>query len=149
MKIRIIICLFIALCTPKMQAQDFFLIEQKKDTANNICIEIFSDFPSEISGCSCFFSKSYEDLKSDRYIFINDFAALAFVKIEGEIIRFELQNYDEIKNIYHYTHGKDIMKVEVIKKETNEDMEVVMQGIITINTAKGYVKQEFIGQCGC
>jgi hypothetical protein len=41
------------------------------------------------------------------------------------------------------------MKVEIIKKTTNEDEIVVIEGLITIDTLKGDVKQKFIGECGC
>ncbi|HOF16813.1 MAG TPA: hypothetical protein PLF32_08365 [Bacteroidales bacterium] len=145
--VEVIIFVVSALCS--IQAQDVFIKKQKHDTTKKIHLESFSDLPDEIDGCSCYFSISQEDLESERYIFVNDFAALAFVKIEGKLIRFELQNHDEKRNIYYYIHNDDTMKVEIIKKITNKDEAVVIQGLITISTVKGCIKQKFTGECGC
>jgi hypothetical protein len=39
------------------------------------------NFPNEIDGCSCCFSKTQEEYKKKMYVFVNDFAVFAFVKI--------------------------------------------------------------------
>ena len=147
--VRGIVVVFSVLYNIQIQAQDVLIKEQKNDTTNKIHLDPFSGFPDEIDGCSCYFSISQEDLKKGIYIYVNDFAALAFVKIEGKLIRFELQNHDENRNIYYYIHNDDKMKVEIIKKTTNKDEIVVIEGLITIETVKGCVKQKFIGECGC
>lgn len=147
--IKIIIIVISVLYNIRIQAQEVFYNEIRSDSAKTIQLEPFSDFPNEIDGCSCCFSKSQEEYKKKMYVFVNDFAVLAFVKIDGKLIRFELQNHDENRNIYYYIHNDDKMKVEIIKKTTNEDEIVVIEGLITIDTLKGNVKQKFIGECGC
>lgn len=147
--IKIIIIVFSVLYNNQIQAQEVLNNENRRDSAKTIQLESFSDFLNEIDGCSCCFSKSQEEYKKKMYVFVNDFAVLAFVKIDGKLIRFELQNHDENSNIYYYIHNDDKMKVEIIKKTTNEDEIVVIEGLITIDTLKGDVKQKFIGECGC
>lgn len=133
----------------QIQAQDIVRSEQKIDNANEIHLEPFSDFPNEIDGCSCYFSISQADLKKGLYILVNDFANLAFVKIEGKIIRFELLNHDVNSNIYHYIYHDFKMEVEIIERKKVADEIVLIKGMITL-TAKGKeAKQKFIGECGC
>ena len=116
--IKIIIIVFSVLYNNQIQAQEVLNNENRRDSAKTIQLESFSDFPNEIDGCSCCFSKSQEEYKKKMYVFVNDFAVLAFVKIDGKLIRFELQNHDENSNIYYYIHNDDKMKVEIIKKTT-------------------------------
>jgi hypothetical protein len=143
--VTLIVVVLSVLFNIQIQAQDALI----KDNKNKIHLDSFSGFPDEIDGCSCYFSISQDDLKNGIYIFVNDFASLAFVKIDGELIRFELQKYDENQNIYYYTHNNDKMKVEIIKSTTNKDEIAEIEGLITIETVKGNIKQEFIGECGC
>ena len=139
-----IIILLSILYSVQLHAQDT-LLEKK------IQLEAFSSFPNEIDGCSCYFSISQEKLKKEEYIFVNDFASLAFVKMEGKLIQFELQNHDKKHKIYYYVHDDYKMKVEIkmIKKKKTEYETVVVKGIITIESKKGQTKQAFIGDCGC
>ena len=147
--VRVIVIVLSVLYNIEIQAQDVLIKGQKNDSTNKIRLESFSGFPDEIDGCSCYFSKSQEDLKKGMYIFVSDFAVLAFVKIEGILIRFELQKYDEDRNIYYYIHNDYKMKVEIIKNTTNKDEIAIIEGFITIETVKGCIKQKFIGECGC
>lgn len=143
---RIVFVLFF-LSNFQIYAQGIERKEIKIDTLNQINLESFSDFPDEIDGCSCYFSISQANLKNGIYIFVNDFASFAFVKIKGKLFRFELQTHDE--NSYIYTYNNDRMEVEITKRETISDEVSLIEGLITINTAKGSVKQKFVGECGC
>lgn len=147
--IKRIVFVLVFLSNFQMYAQGIERKEIKIDTLNQINLESFSDFPDEIDGCSCYFSSSQANLKNGMYIFVNDFASFAFVKIEGNLLRFELQNHNENSNIYIYNHDNDKMKVEITKRETISDEVSLVEGLITINTAKGSVKQKFVGECGC
>ena len=144
--VKIIIIFFSFLDHLQLQAQNTVI---KENNTHKIKLETFSSFPNEIDGCSCYFSISQEDLKGKMYIFVNDFASLAFVKIAGKLIQFELQEHDEKHNIYYYIHDDYKMKVEIIKKTAIADELVVVDGIITIDSKKGQAKQKFIGECGC
>lgn len=138
--IKCIIISCFLLCNFQIQAQ-------KVDTTKEIHLESFSDFPEEIDGCSCYFSISKDELKNRNYIFINDFGNIAFIKIDGNLIRFELTNHDN--DIYIYNYNDYTMKVEIIKRKFIDSELELEKGIITIDTPKGELKQKFIGECGC
>lgn len=138
--IKSIIISCILLCNFQIQAQ-------KVDSSKEIYLESFSDFPEEIDGGSCYFSKSKDELKNHNYIFVNNFGNVAFIKIDGNLMRFEMtSNYDDI---YIYKYKDYTMKVEIIKRKYIESELVLEKGIITVNTPKGIIKQKFIGECGC
>jgi hypothetical protein len=117
--------------------------------STTIYLESFTDIPQEIEGCACYFFISQEDREKLQYIFVNDWALLAFVKINGQIVKFEQQEYDEKNRVYFYIHHTDKMKVEITKNIAEDYESVVVEGIITIETEKGHLQQKFIGDCGC
>lgn len=51
------------------------------------------EFPDEIDGCSCYFSKDSSDFKNHKYLYIdNYYSGTAFVKINNEIIKIDLED---------------------------------------------------------
>ncbi|MBQ5532023.1 MAG: hypothetical protein IIU04_00585 [Bacteroidales bacterium] len=70
-----------ALGMANAHAQEAVGKKQGHDSIHVIQMSSFTDIPDEIDGCACYFSVSQEDLKNGVYIFVNDFASLAFVKI--------------------------------------------------------------------
>src|SRR6476469_6868269 len=58
----------------------------------NISIETFSDFPNEIDGCSCYFSNNESEFKQKKYIYVNNYANLSFMKVNGKMLRFSLSS---------------------------------------------------------
>lgn len=132
----IIISCFL-LCNFQIQAQ-------KADTTKEIHLESFSDFPEEIDGCSCYFSISKNEFKKRNYIFVDDFGDIAFIKIDGKLMRFELtSNYDDT---YIYKYKDYTLKLEILKRKFIESELELEKGIITVNTPKGIIKQKFIGE---
>jgi hypothetical protein len=117
--------------------------------STDIYLETFTDIPQEIDGCACYFFASQENREKSEYIFVNDWALLAFVKINGQLVKFELQEYDEKRMIYYYTHHTDKMRVEITKKIEENYESVVVEGVIRIDTEKWHLQQKFIGDCGC
>ena len=128
--------LFLAFQTYALKAQDVHL-------------ESFMDIPEEIDGCSCAFSGSRDELAKGEYVFVNDFASMAFVKVDGELKRFELQSHDEVSNTYHYLYRENTMEVRITNRITCEDGSELMEGTITIRMENGTVKQKFVGRCAC
>ncbi|MFV0598901.1 MAG: hypothetical protein ACK5M0_04160 [Bacteroidales bacterium] len=134
----IIICFL--LCNFQIQAQ-------KVESTKEIHLESFSDFPEESDGCcSCYFSISKNELTNHNYIFY-DIDDVAFIKIDGNFIRFELINYKD--DIYIYKNKDYTLKLEILKRKFIESELELEKGIITVHTPKGTVKQKFIGECGC
>ena len=63
--------------------------EVLRNTAGILKLETF-DFPNDIEGCSCYFSKSKEDFDSEKYIYADDYGKKAVIKIDGKFISFPL-----------------------------------------------------------
>ena len=53
-----------------------------------INIETFTIIPKDIDGAGCEFFLSSSDKKKSNYIFVNDFADLAYMRINGKIEKF-------------------------------------------------------------
>ncbi|MCL2131807.1 MAG: hypothetical protein FWH36_05070 [Lentimicrobiaceae bacterium] len=146
--------LFFISCAGNNRQDDGVLSEQKleiihEDTLFNICIDKFTVIPDEIDGCGCYFFISKEDEKSEQYIYVNNFAHLAFMMINGEMVEFELSEHNENNDIYLYKHKNIKLKVEITKKEFDEYEISNVEGVITIETEKNIKKQSFVGNCGC
>ena len=144
-----IVVLFGTMGIVQIQAQEIVGKSLSCDTVCTIQITSFTDIPEEIDGCACTFSVSWEELKKRSYILVNDFASLAFVKVGGELKRFELQSYNEEDHTYYYLCKEDTMKVKILNKIICEDESVLIEGIITIITKNGIIKQKYIGTCDC
>ena len=123
--------------------------EVKRIEDSAIGLERFSVVPNEIDGCGCSFFSSEVDKKDNKYICVNDFADLAFVKLNGVMVRFELTEHKDSSNIYLYRSEEHALKIEIIKKEPADYETSNIEGVITISSKKGINKQKFIGTCGC
>lgn len=126
---------------------------QTKKQETKIEFEIFSDIPSAIDGCACVFSKNENDYNSKKYIFVNDFAKYAFVKINGKLEEFELVNNSEGKgeNAYYvYMKGEIVLRIEITKKLPDGDESSKLIGKMILTNSNGLkTVVEFFGTCGC
>ena len=101
----IFILLFMISCSNSKEKK-FNNIQQ--DTISNIVqsaekqtitIETFSTFPPEIDGCSCCFSNNATEFKKGEYIYMNDFAQISFMKINGVQTKFTLTDFQNIDSL--------------------------------------------------
>jgi hypothetical protein len=123
--------------------------EVKSIEADSVNLETFSVIPNEIDGCGCSFYLSENDKKDNKYICVNDFANLAFVKLKGEMVKLELTEHKDSSSIYLYKSKEYTLKIEVLKKEPSEYEASNIEGVITISSKEGIKKQKFVGTCGC
>jgi hypothetical protein len=123
--------------------------EVKSIDIDSVSFETFSVIPKEIDGCGCNFYSSENDKNNNKYICVNDFANLAFVKLKGAMVKLELTEHKDGSNIYLYKSKEHTLKIEVIKKEPSEYEASNIEGVITISSKEGTKKQSFIGTCGC
>lgn len=112
-------------------------------------LDSFVKIPDEIDGCGCYFYLSTEDEQSRRFIFVNDFANVAFVSINRNIEKFELKKHDEKSNLYWYSNGVFDLKVAITKKTTKEYETTYMEGEISLSKGSRTVSKFFTGTCGC
>ena len=155
----IFILLFMISCSNSKEKK-FNNIQQ--DTISNIVqsaekqtitIDTFSTFPPEIDGCSCCFSNNATEFKKGEYIYMNDFAQISFMKINGVLTKFTLtdfQNIDSLNIKAKYKNDNYELIIET-KDENQKDSETTIKtGTIKLTNKKGaIVSRRFYGECGC
>ena len=130
-----------------------FLMSSCKN--DEIKIGAFNEFPSEIDGCSCYFSANQKEFKQKKYIYVDDYLDNAYLIINGKKIKFKSIKASVSAN------GKD---VHWIKKFKSNDYQITVEtfqtgeidetsqekGTITIKSTDGnQVVKTFVGECGC
>lgn len=155
----IFILLFMISCSNSKEKK-FNNIQQ--DTISNVVqsaekqtikIETFSTFPTEIDGCSCCFSNNVTEFKKGEYIYMNDFAQISFMKIDGVLTKFTLtdfQNIDSLNIKAKYKSDNYELIIES-KDENQKDSETTIKtGTIKLTNKKGaIVSRRFYGECSC
>lgn len=110
------------------------------------------DFPEEINGCSCYFSRNKEDFQAGKYIFADDMGKSTYLKINGKMITIPKTD-DHIDPENFSKHIKDSQFDITLKgKKANGDQEaLIIEGIITVKdrTSGAVYKSPFYGECGC
>jgi hypothetical protein len=118
-----------------------------------IVLESFTEYPPEIDGCSCTFASDSAAYSQDKHIYVNDFAATAFVKINGKLILCEqisYENKDNLGIVAKYKAGNYRMTVTTKDSRDVGDESSIMTGSIKIEDDKGNTsEQPFYGICGC
>jgi hypothetical protein len=120
---------------------------------NEISINSFSKIPSEIDGCSCYFSNDSNEFKLGKFIYVNDFGDISFLSINGEMIRFKQTEYkamDSLTTVVTANSSEYELKIRIIKgRETGEESQL-QTGTLTIKDKKGKkAVKKFYGECGC
>lgn len=126
----------------------------KKDV---LSLDDFSGIPSEIDGCSCYFSKTDTKFKENVYVFAAGFDSIGFVSINKKLVRLNLVSTEREPNSFgDYDHfdvyESDLYKitVDVKFKKYNGEETWWNYGTIVIETKDGQkVSEKFVGECGC
>jgi hypothetical protein len=131
------------------------VIDKKEITQSiePIRIDTFSTFPDEIDGCSCYFSNDSTEFKQGKYIYMNNYAKISFMKINGMLTKFtqtEFKVKDKTTVIAKFISGKYDLIIEVKRGEQNGDETTLQSGTIKLSDKKGKtVTTTFYGECGC
>jgi hypothetical protein len=127
--------------------------EQSLQTGSELSIDSFSEFPSEIDGCSCYFSNDSNEFKSGKYIYVNDFAETSFLSINRAMIKFKQTKFitiDSLTTEVKAIGGDYELVIRISKgKETGDEIQI-QTGTISIKDKKGkMIVKTFYGECGC
>ena len=157
-RILILIILAITISCKNAEINQKSIIEKdsirysKKVVAKRIKLENFTNFPPEIDGCSCYFSKDSTDFSKEQYIFANDFAETSFLKINGKFIKFtqiskiDMKTYEKVK----YQSEKYEMNLELKHGKQSGDETSLQSGTLNVKDKNGNeTETEFYGECGC
>lgn len=123
---------------------------ESPEQIQQVTLEAFSEFPPEIDGCSCYFSGNKEAFKQGNYLFMSNFDKLAFIKIDDELIRFELlEEKDEPYNTIWQDEKGRIMVLETVEMgQMDETWQY--EGVLTLMKDNTPIyKRTIIGECGC
>ena len=124
-----------------------------KTKKQSISIDTFSTFPSEIDGCSCYFSKDSTDFKNGAYIYMNDYNKISFLKINGVLTKFTQINFKQInksKSISKSTSDNYELTIEERNVKQNGDETSLIEGTIKLKDKNGkIISSVFYGECGC
>jgi len=122
-----------------------------------ITIQSFSKSPTEIDGCSCYFSSTEKAFKQHQYILATNLDSLVFMTINNHPIKLKLiKSTAEPHAFTDFDHievfgNKDYNVTIDIKYKKSTDAEVwVDEGTITITRKDGQkLVTKFYGECGC
>jgi hypothetical protein len=117
--------------------------------SSNFTLKTFTQIPNEIDGCGCYFYLTNEDEIKEKYIFINDFAEIAFVSIDGKLEKFKLIKHSEASGFYSYTNGIYQLTIEIVSKKSDGYETSRLKGIIKLTKGKQMYEKKIIGTCGC
>lgn len=120
---------------------------------DSLYIGYFSEHPSEIDGCSNIYSSDLENYTQRRFIYMGNLDSLAFMKINGSMIRFTLtasEETNEHKWTYTFSSSNYDLIVEEYYDERTGDEVWTNYGIITLSDNQGKTtKLSFVGEGGC
>jgi len=118
-----------------------------------LTIDTFSTFPPEIDGCSCYFSNNSTEFKKGEYIYINDFAEVSFLKINGILTKFtqtEFKNVDKTTTIAKAKSELYEITIEVKEGKQSGEETSLKSGTIKLTDKNGKtITKTFYGECGC
>ncbi|WP_162926905.1 hypothetical protein [Flavobacterium psychrotrophum] len=156
-KLLILAAASLLISCQKEKQEPATLTEPEKTTAipemPALLLTSFTDVPSEIDGCSCLFSSDSLDFKNNRYLYANDFAEIAFMKINGTMVKFKQVSHQEKDSLSAFTtyRAKDL-EMSIETRQTRKINYEVMEetGTITVKRSDGQaITKTVYGVCGC
>lgn len=118
-----------------------------------LTIGTFPNFPPEIDGCSCYYSKDSLDLKNGSYLYANDFEQTSFLNINGILTKFIQSEWKELNKTTRTAKGKSAqyeLTIEIHDVRKNGDETWINTGIINVKDKNGNkTTRTFYGECGC
>lgn len=140
-------------CGQKKSNQKNLQNKKSSNIDKSISVDTFSTIPPEIDGCSCYFSNNETEFKNNEYIYANDFAEIAFLKINGIMTKFIQTKFDNLSNgvtIAKYKSDKYEMTIEVKDNGQAGKESSIKTGTIKLTDKnQKSTERQFYGVCGC
>jgi hypothetical protein len=117
-----------------------------------IKLDYFKEIPSEIDGCSGSFTYDSIPLKNQKYVVVVDLQNLAFVRINGTIIRLTLSEHKNItknKSKDSYQGGGYSVILTTTEGRRIGDELYLSSGTIEISNGKQKSIFKIHGEAGC
>lgn len=124
-------------------------LEMPLESTSTINLSSFqeSEFPKAIDGCACY----YKEKGKDGYIYVDDFARIAFIKIGDTFESLEIYESHDENGLVHHKCRAEHYGISVNLKETgHEDETWQYEGYMEINKIDGSKKTiQITAECGC
>ncbi|MBL4709582.1 MAG: hypothetical protein JKY48_14205 [Flavobacteriales bacterium] len=110
------------------------------------------NIPSEIDGCSCYYSSSEKEFKRNNYLYIDNYENIAFVMINKTISKFErvtTENISEKNEVAIWKHMNYELRLET--QQVSQIDETWQQSGKLLLKFKGelVLEKDIYGECGC
>jgi hypothetical protein len=118
-----------------------------------LVIQPFEKLPEDVDGCSCYFSENIKKFKEGKFIYLDDYSSLAYMRINNRLEKFTLSSRE------YPAKSADERKVwindnfELILEQTeisqiDETWQQKGQMILKLKNGKEF-RQIIYGECGC
>jgi hypothetical protein len=130
-------------------------IEQEPEEAEsfNLAIETFTEFPPEIDGCACYFSKNKEDFNNGIYIYMDDFGnEFGFMNLDGVMTKFDIEHNDSNDSGLEVVELSNTDYTLILNYEQVSELDETFQKegeLKIINSNNEEIIVPFFGECGC
>ena len=146
-----ICCLSLTSCSERKQSVTEVSKNSQESKLDGFNLTSFTELPSEIDGCACYFSNNEEDYKAGKFIYVNDFANISFISVNGILQKVELKETKGLPKFYLYSNPDFELKVIIEKKEENGEEREWQKGTLILkskveNKEKSF---DFVGECLC
>lgn len=147
----IIICLLLSACWHMNEPKE------NKLEAKAITIQEFSKIPSEIDGCSCYFSSNQKAFNQKQYIIVTNLDSLAFMTIDNQLTKLKLikstaepHAFTDFDHVEIFGNNEYKVTIDIKYKKSSGDETWIDEGSITIKRKDGQkLVTKFYGECGC
>jgi hypothetical protein len=151
--VALLFCSFlIASCGERSKQDQRVTQPSSQDTGKKVVLDTFSIFPTEVEGCSCYFSNNKEEFKNRRYIYVDNYDSSAYIKINGLFKRFTLLEEKEVGPNHYIKRFKDgnLELTLDIEQVGQVDETWQQKGTLRISSVKGGgFTKDIYGECGC
>lgn len=109
-------------------------------------------FPSEVEGCSCYFSESKNDFQNEKFVYVDDYGNNAYIKIDGKLIKIPMEEGDFDPSNFNKSIENADYRINMTGKKINElDETMMFEGKMTVENKKTGKKftTPIYGECGC
>ena len=125
--------------------------EESAPVDEQMLIDTFSNVPLEVNNCSCLLSNTQDEFSQQKYVYADDHASTAFMKIKGIMETLKLNSRDTMTNRNIKVYGNDNYQVTVeLNPLTSDTKSTPVTGTLTIiRSDRKEVVINVTGTCGC
>lgn len=129
-------------------------LEFKNDVSRTIEVSSLKHWPSEIEGCSCYFSLNRQGFEKEEYIFVSDYIGdKAFMQFNGQETRIKgvaSMHENAEGQLRQVWSGPGVEITLEVKQVSQLDETWQYEGHITFKSDSGAIQQiPVYGECGC